>query len=1663
MAREIQRHSTRLSQVHEAAQEFTPGQRVQTIDGHPGRVLLITGSIAPGITEYQVLLDQGGTHTYTASQLRPIPDAYAGATHPIPPGLLPAGVQVPEFRPMAAFITEDQAREAAQLHLASDDYPEMGEVLHDRPDPGAVIKVIGRRHEHDEARASGAPLRKLAADRYRDEDDPRDEDYNGGEEGADIRWAQPGQQDWMHENVGPQEQVPLQEEAEVLPGPIARLLQQEAAARLFYGTTINGTQIDDAGDAPQHGTIPRAENPDGYDDQSTEGQGDDKWNQPVSGDADKKTLNGASVAMYPEGVSSGDGPGISVGPFVANVPWTGEQRGHLHSWDNGSSAQAGDFVSSRNFTNKVPVTQEIEDPAQEIIEQDLRAQAALWEMPQGEDVVNHLLSHHGFYDDEIGAEGVTPEDQHTFAHTERDPRDFQFAGVPHIHTGPYVNNTAPWAGTDRPVARELEHERPWARGRVMHTLSSQRLAVSEHDWLAHLIQRHGYTPEHLQDLIDKGTKPSHFHEALHEAGLADGHMHEVSYGTPFPPVPPESGGIQGGDPGDAIASSKPGHVKDPATWSDQQRRRYLSAREAGVRVQVHGPNDFSLHQAPDEHGDPDNDLDTPTGKDKAPKADTEDDANSLDAADVQAMAPADQDDSLDAPEAGPGDQPGTVPADGAAPEPNASLTGPDAETEGGRALPPTAWPMTQAPVQQGGPAYTQGTHDQHGRVFPPPPPAPAPTGEDGSPIGEDGEEPGEEGGGGKKVQLEIKTAGEDSADRMRRLYHEHLDETGREHERRMHEQDFEAEQGWEHRPLPNEHSMQVRERGGGHYRDADIGTILGTEPVHARGEDEWNERERRVYSGSLALAHFTAAAGSAAFRFEFTASWSDVVAKAKRIRKSGRVRITHSSPGMVIGEVGGDHDVYETGIQRVAGHPQTIQHWACGCPWGSFRQDKSLPGRLNGRPCSHTMALQFEALSRTNRHKKVDQDLSAADLGVPHQVVVKSMPPWTNGGWARTWLAPAASLHEASVDGTECYYQHPGRCPDPGRTGESLHHARPKDFHSEIGPNPQHNPDGWWPHQLASHLMTGYLGGTPAGKLHFSVSDDGQAYEVGMLHSKAPGKGVGAALMDDLYSHVKQHGRWIDHGVRTDEGNNWWSTYREPHPELNTHRNHPKQGWEQYWSPAQVGLEAKQNYRKSGGRGEHTMPLGYTPGRYDADPRDEQWMHARGMTDKQLIARGLVEPAKEATAALLREGGALADIVALGQLAGWSVTADQTNAPWGSENVTRHPPVKPYGATEPPNPDQSPASYGFLSAPDPDNWGSIQEDSAMQMPLTNTAAAQSQVFSYTAPGHEDHGGLSVWLSHDWDDLPRCVGCGHRERHPVTGVPPRQTRESGPKAIAMELPNRQRAMRATALSDPGHKVLVPGAPAPLPAGLNYPSIVDQNDQGTFNYTDRANTAGPSTAMEPRDPQGIRMEEACRTADITGEIPQLDGALAELHDEPEPALAEDGLTAEGVSMGDQGIEEGLTGGAQIPSPVTQNPGPGSLDEYLTPQDSSIQTIGMGEGTDSDEVTVPADQPQGDTDSVVAAFQRSAAARQYGEGGSPASGLGNGDIAQAARAFLKTADVLPDHEAAELIAEGRGERARNLGLLRLEGTHYEDEDADLARRGLSLDDYDDDVVSA
>lgn len=1236
------KHSTRLSQVHEGALDtpFSQGQRVMTIDGLPGRILFIASSFSPGISEYEVVLDGGlGRGAYTASQLRALPADYRSGAGPVPAGLLPAGVT-------ASFETE-----AGELHLASDDYPEMGSVLDDRPDPGRLVSVVG--------------LRKTAADTYGRPDDPRDGQYNGGEtDDTGMYWAEPGQQQWTEEN-SPQEEAPPPPWAM---SPVLARLAQIEEARHFYGgtrhecTTINGTPVDDHGDAPEHGTVPRATDPDAYDARSTEGDGDPKWDDPVEATS-KRDFNGATVGMYPEGMSAGGGPGLEIGAFTAaRVPWTGHERTELHNWADVPTGTEGDFVPSTEFTGRHRTAV----PAEEVAQDELRA---------------------------TGARHSEAARQAVLAQLEEDYPPEALAWLHHAAvTGPHF------------------------------------VPLRSIDWS----DRHTWTSYKQPARVD---------------GFLDTMEKKAAKGEQLKP---------------ALVVAAPGRVPFIGDGHHRGLAQLLAA------VSGRGPAGVWAYTA--SVGDAEGPWDTMHDK--------------------QIRAPSKDKDSTK-------------------------------DVEGADA-PPDEVAGFQDQVDQAVDSLGQGDHDNP----------------DNSLDNPDGETGNTQLSGG----------------------------------------------------MPPDNSRTVRNRpavAGGGPDNADDWPAAGaqvneTGPAKTQGTSDGKRRR----STQAHLGAFIAASSSPSFRWHFTAAWPDVVAKARRIRAEGHVRITHASLGMVIGEVRGDHDIYESGIQRPPGKPATIQHWACGCPWASFHQDKSLGARYSGRPCSHVMALQFEAQSRGMFGRQVAPDENQPSWGKT-DVTVKSWPPYEGdphkGHWTDYWLAPAASRHYATPD----------------------------------------------------------------------------------------------------------------------EARDWDWTPEE------------RDAWEQ-------------------------------------------------------------APSRRATAELLAAGEDAADLYALAQLAGITRTADQANAPWGSENVSHHPPVKPYGATEQPNPDQDPGSYGFLAGPDPDNWGSIQDNSYVQSPLGNEA---------------------------------------------------------------------------------HKVLAPGAPQPLPGDLDYPDIGDfRQDQGTFGYSDRANAAGPSTAMEARDPQGIRMEEGLRQAAVpdwvksqwqsggncercggsgetvnagTGQTmcwgchqkqlartrPDLHGPEAELHDEPEAALpsttgddlettavksrtdayasVKDRFRVASPSMGDLGRQTWPQ--SQQPSMDAQQPGMGSMDEPLSPEDPSIQTTGTfsipyqdvqhpgypsvnpqvtsgypkignqqwsGGGTDSDEGAVEPGDPQGDLGDIVASFQRSAAARQYA-GGGPAQS--DGDIAAAAREFLsKTADVLPDAEAAELISEGRGQRARNLGLLRLEGTHYEDQDDDLARRGMSLDDFDDDVIS-
>lgn len=125
------------------------------------------------------------------------------------------------------------------------------------------------------------------------------------------------------------------------------------------------------------------------------------------------------------------------------------------------------------------------------------------------------------------------------------------------------------------------------------------------------------------------------------------------------------------------------------------------------------------------------------------------------------------------------------------------------------------------------------------------------------------------------------------------------------------------------------------------------------------------------------------------FRFHFTAAWADVRAKAKRIRSEGKVRITLASDGLVFGEVQGDHHVYETGVQRFPGSRHSVATYTCGCKWGAYHWGANDDfSRFAGRMCSHALALQYEAQSRSMFGRDVTEDTARPDW-VPKRVVLR--------------------------------------------------------------------------------------------------------------------------------------------------------------------------------------------------------------------------------------------------------------------------------------------------------------------------------------------------------------------------------------------------------------------------------------------------------------------------------------------------------------------------------------------------------------------------------------------------------------------------------------------------------------------------------------------------
>jgi hypothetical protein len=187
------------------------------------------------------------------------------------------------------------------------------------------------------------------------------------------------------------------------------------------------------------------------------------------------------------------------------------------------------------------------------------------------------------------------------------------------------------------------------------------------------------------------------------------------------------------------------------------------------------------------------------------------------------------------------------------------------------------------------------------------------------------------------------------------------------------------EEGWLHHTFSAPIQHRAIRRKTAHQMDGGFEDIA----------DEAPEEEIVTHGAFDPYSLLTLASQDREFKFHFVSAWADVQRKAKRIRSEGGVRITLASDGVVFGEVKGDHNVYETGVQRLPGTRHSVATYTCGCKWGAYHWGASDDfSRFAGRMCSHALALQYEAQSRGMFGRDVKEDAVKPEW-VPKRVVIR--------------------------------------------------------------------------------------------------------------------------------------------------------------------------------------------------------------------------------------------------------------------------------------------------------------------------------------------------------------------------------------------------------------------------------------------------------------------------------------------------------------------------------------------------------------------------------------------------------------------------------------------------------------------------------------------------
>lgn len=812
---------------------------------------------------------------------------------------------------------------------------------------------------------------------------------------------------------------------------------------------------------------------------------------------------------------------------------------------------------------------------------------------------------------------------------------------------------------------------------------------------------------------------------------------------------------------------------------------------------------------------------------------------------------------------------------------------------------------------------------------------------------------------------------------------------------------------------------------------------------YADTDDEAPEEEIVSQGAADPYAMLATAAADPDFRFHITAAWADVRAKAKRIRSEGGVRITLASDGVVFGEVQGDHDVYETGVQRFPGTKNSVATYTCGCKWGAYHWGAPDDfSRFAGRMCSHALALQYEAASRGMFGRDVMPDEAKPDW-VPKKVVIRYdidsgdnklvrssalevTPLVALAQWSRAQgddpeeFAFLLGLHglTAAWEQGELFHAEPQK-KAPKAAPEPVHEEEPEDDEGdEECPHcgePQNAPDhsdvhSEWLH--SQHWHTPWEDG-PYDEMADTIHR-GMAVELP--------KDVHKVVHDDSRPMHERAQALVDHITKSQKGiGHFWSDRQQTSRDYATHTTtgtgndytpvvfHARKPELHHimTDPDDLEYHGVYSFNHTNGDGEETnreVPL-----------HKNAPVHLTGVswskpTYKSEHETGFVrhnfDVPQQHTAAI--------------------------NSPWG-EPVPEAPHYTP-GPTKPRSPAENPGSAGWATQGDPDTWDSIQPNE-----LGDRVAAYQGEPLY-------HGTSRVFQPGDVVDPSYELGGRKGKSYAFATSSPEVAHNYA----------KHKAWADGMFDD----TVGPHAYEVRPTG---PVEEDDTVQDQFK------------AYRTRHPmEVVREVHPHKEASIPQEVAQSDDPLGSMPGTEDTPL-ENGVTAmwrhlEDVPLTTEAIQalgegfgpprpsgpKGGQGGEMPPGhpgmPQHEELKPGAeATLHMEPEGALPFTDGDGPDLSDDEALTPPHTASAETlADVLAAFQATAGYLAAGGSAAPAGGRGQGsDIAAAAREHLaKTAlkDYSPAEQAA-IINEGAasGVRASNLDRLDIADTHYASLDGD------------------